>query len=189
MESKRLIDYYPPFIAELREINLLSNTLQLKVDDVNNKLDDILNNQFVQDANEDGIKKYEEMLGIVNKPGETLDDRRFKLKAKINEQLPYTYTMLKNNLATLCGSDGYTIELWPEQYKIAVMVELKSKNNFNEVKSMLGRILPCNLVYTVGLIYNQHITLKPYQHSQLNKWTHSHIRNEVLQNVETNYKL
>jgi len=89
--------------------------------------------------------------------------------------------MLKRMLTTLTGSaDGYAVELLPNIYTLNVKLALTSKNAFNSVADMLNRVIPANLIFNVLIMYNQHITLQPFTHQQLHKYTHYGIRNEVL---------
>lgn len=180
MEHKKINEYLPEFIQEYREIKEVMNSEQVELDELWVAQTNTLNNSFVMDADEAGVTRYEKMLGIVKKPTESLEDRKFNIIVQINEQLPYTMTALNNKLENLCGADGYVITLSSAIYTIAIKVALTAKNNFYAVQEMVKRILPCNLIYTVSIIYNQHETLAAFTHGQLAVYTHSDIRNEVL---------
>lgn len=180
MELKKIIEYLPEFIQEYREIEEVMNSEQVELDELWIEQTNTLNNSFVMDADEVGVSRYESMLGIIKKPTESLEDRKFNILVQINEQLPYTMTALNSKLENLCGVNGYVIILSSAIYTIAIKVALTAKNNFYAVQEMMKRILPCNLIYTVSIIYNQHETLAAFTHGQLAAYTHSDIRNEVL---------
>lgn len=180
MEHKKIIEYLPEFIQEYREIKELVNSEQVELDELWIEHTNTLNNSFVMDADEAGVTRYEKMLGIVKKPSESLDDRKFNIIVQINEQLPYTMTALNKKLENLCGVGGYVITLSSAIYTISIKVALTAKNNFYAVQEMMKRVLPCNLIYTVSIIYNQHETLAAFTHGQLAAYTQSDIRNEVL---------
>lgn len=182
MEHKKIIEYLPEFIQEYREVKELVNSEQVELDELWVEQTNTLNNSFVMDADEAGVTRYEKMLGIVKKPTESLDDRKFNIIVQINEQLPYTMTALNKKLENLCGVGGYVIILSSAIYTIAIKVALTAKNNFYAVQEMMKRVLPCNLIYTVSIIYNQHETLAAFTHGQLAAYTHYELRNEVLPN-------
>lgn len=88
--------------------------------------------------------------------------------------------MLVHQLTTLCGKDGYTLELKNEEYTLLVKVALTAKANFEDVGDLLGRIVPANLIIDLSLKYNQHKTLKKLTHKELAARRHAAIRNEVI---------
>lgn len=143
-------------------------------------LEDVMNDQFVNDATQNGVKRWESILKIVPKGTDSLDIRKFRILTRLNEQLPYTYTTLEQRLITLCGQNGYSLQLNNTEYTLKVRVELTVKGKFDEVKSMLQRIVPANIVIDLSLLYNQHSLLSNFTHSQLANYTHDQLRNEVL---------
>jgi hypothetical protein len=143
-------------------------------------IEDAINDQFVNDATENGVARWESILEIVPKGTETLEVRKFRIISRLNEQLPYTYGKLKQQLKTLCGEDGYALELLNNEYKLIVRVELTVKGKFNEVGSLLNRTVPANMIIDLSLIYNQHSLLSSFTHNQLSNYTHYKLRNEVI---------
>ena len=181
MESNRfLIDYLPPYLAEYQEMKLIMETEQPEVGQLWNEHSQSLDNMFLQTADEPSVSRYESMLGISLNPTLSLNERRFQLQLKFNEQLPYTLRALNQKLETVCGPGEFDIELVSSEYKLTVKVGLTSKQNLQSVKEMVERMVPCNLIWTVTLKYNQHETLAQYTHEHLGQYTHNQLRNEVL---------
>lgn len=94
--------------------------------------------------------------------------------------MPYTYKALVNVLNSLCGEGQYTINLYNNEYRLKILIELTAKKLFDEVKSTVKRMIPANLILEVDLRYNQHKTLAKYTYKQLSKYTHIELREEVL---------
>ena len=115
---------------------------------------------------------------------DTLDERRFKVLTRINTQLPFSVRRLRQQLATLCGADGYKLELSGGKYTLTVKVALTAKRNQQAVEELLADIVPANMVCTTSLLYNQHADLTRFTHAQLALLTHFEIREEVLPNGE-----
>jgi phosphoribosyl-dephospho-CoA transferase len=120
------------------------------------------------------------MLKIVSRVTEDLDVRRFRVLIKFNEQLPYTITKLKEQIANLCGEDGYSAAVDSVNYKLVVKVALKSKAMLSEVGTMLERIVPLNVIIDLDLLYNQHQTLHRFTHAELHTYTHKALKDEVI---------
>ena len=68
-------------------------------------------NQFLEDADEDGVAIWEKELRLYPKDTDTLEARKARIKAKWNLELPYTLPWLRNWLAGLCGPDGHAVSL------------------------------------------------------------------------------
>ena len=181
---KKLQDYLPPVLLKTYEFPLLCKTEQREFDRLNTAVDEVLDAQFVSTAGERGIERYEQIFSIVPQDTDTLDERRFRVLAKINAQLPFSIRRLRQKLATLCGEDGYRMEIDGGRYTLTVKVALTAKRNQQAVEELLADIVPANMVCTTSLLYNQHADLTQFTHAQLALLTHFEIREEVLPDGE-----
>lgn len=181
---KKLNEYLPSILLKTYEFPLLCDTEQREFDRLNTAVDEVLNAQFVSTAGERGIERYEQIFSIVPQDTDTLDERRFRVLAKINAQLPFSIRRLRQQLATLCGEDGYKLELDGVRYTLTVKVALTAKRNQQAVEELLANIVPANMVCTTSLLYNQHADLTRFTHAQLALLTHFEIREEVLPDGE-----
>lgn len=181
MYERTLIEYLPHFMRDYRECKAIMNDgEQPEMVDMWKAFDDALNDQFINDATENGVSRWESILGIVPQATLTLDERKFTILTRINEQLPFTLKTLEESLKSLCGADGYSVQLQANEYTLIVKVALVAKKNFSDVQRLLDRIVPANIVVQLTIIYNTHDVLSTYTHQQLQKYTHYDLRNEVL---------
>lgn len=141
--------------------------------------ENVMNDQFITLATENGVKRWESILGVTPKANYTLDERRFQILARLNEQLPYTVDTLKIALASLCGVDGYTLKLDPSKYELVVKLALASESNVEAVSVLLNKMIPANIVKRV-VLFNTHLTLTDFTHEQLAAYTHKELREEIL---------
>ena len=181
---KKLQDYLPSILLKTYEFPLLCDTEQPEIDRLRDAADAVLDAQFISTAGETAIARYEKIFGITPMDTDTLDERRFKVLAKINAQLPFSVRRLRQQLATLCGVDGYKLELDGDRYTLTVKVALTAKRNQQAVEELLADIVPANMVCTTSLLYNQHADLTRFTHAQLAALTHFEIREEVLPDGE-----
>lgn len=179
---KKLQDYLPPILLKTYEFPLLCETEQPEIDRLHDAADAVLDAQFLSTAGEYAIQRYEKIFGVVPQDTDTLDERRFKVLTRINTQLPFSVRRLRQQLETLCGADGYKLEL--DRYTLTVKVALTAKRNQQAVEELLADIVPANMVCTTSLLYNQHADLTRFTHAQLAALTHFAIREEVLPNGE-----
>ena len=181
---KKLQDYLPPILLKTYEFPLLCETEQPEIDRLHDAADAVLDAQFLSTAGEYAIQRYEKIFGVVPQDTDTLDERRFKVLTRINTQLPFSVRRLRQQLETLCGEDGYKLELDGDRYTLTVRVALTAKRNQQAVEELLADIVPANMVCTTSLLYNQHADLTRLTHAQLALLTHFEIREEVLPDGE-----
>lgn len=185
MLQKKLIDYLPEFMGDIKEVKVIMSVEEEFLNNRNNNLDIALKNvfkdQFINTSTENGVKRYENMLKIISKASESLDVRRFRLFIRFNEKLPYTMPKLKEQLEILCGgADEYTAEIDTVGFNLTVKISLKVKRMIEEVREMLERMVPLNVCIDLDLMYNQHLTVGKFTHKFLRKYTHKGVRDEVL---------
>ena len=192
--NRKLINYLPQFMRDYREMNNIMEAEQHEFDLAWERAENALSDQFILEATEYGVIRWESMLGITPKDTDDLKERRFRILAKMNQELPYTLTKLKEALTALCGADGFAIDLQPEKYKIEIKLALGNSNNLQEVTNLLVKMIPANMIQHVQIMYNTHAIFSAlkFRHNYFadNKYTHEQLRsseelrNEVLTNAE-----
>jgi hypothetical protein len=175
-----VINYYPPVFRDYREIIALADTDNIELNLQWQEIENFYNDMFVDSLTDNGCSRWENILVLTSKDTDSLDDRRFRIKAKINEQLPYTYNVLKQQLITLCGEYGYSLVVNNTTYTITVRVDLTEKEQYESVATLLDKMRPCNMILDLSLLYNQHKTLANFTHAQLSNYTHKQLVEEVL---------
>lgn len=178
--DRKLINYLPYVVRDYAEFKGISEAKQPEFESAWGSSDDLLNNQFISTAGNLGLSRWEKILGITPKGTDTLEDRRFRILTRLNEELPYTLPQLRNILETLCGSENYSAEVMEGTYQLIVKIGLAAKNNFSDVESLLDRVVPQNLIVTLLQLYNTHAELGRFTHAQLAAYTHDQMRNEVM---------
>lgn len=175
-----ILDYLPEVIKNINEFQAIATAENPELTLLWETINDVMNEQFVNDASDYGVKRWEYILKIKPKDTDTLDFKKFKILIKLKKELPYTYRYLERYLTNLCAADGFTLELKNNDYALIVKINLIAKKFFDEVGVFLNETVPANLIIDLKLIYNQHITLANFTHDQLHQFTHDYIRNEVL---------
>lgn len=184
MQAKQanMLRKVPDVLKDVREIRAIMQAENVETDDLNKAVALYLDNTYLMNADAYGIERWEAIIGLTPKLTDTLDERRFAILARINEQLPFTLRSLEQQLATLCGADGYHIDLDHNAYTLTVRVALSAKSMIDAVRALLNRVVPANMVIDVDLLYNKHSTLSGYTHKELSDYTHGQLRDEVIQN-------
>ena len=178
--NRKLINYLPPYVQEYKEIQTIMNVEQALVSKCWDNIDIVECNQFIKTATAYGCSRWEGILGITARTGDTLDERRFRIIAFLNVQLPFTMLRLKQMLTALCGVGKYAVYLYNNEYSLIVKLALANEKNYNDVSDMLRTVVPANLDYKIYM-FNMHKVLRPYRHSELRAHTHYGVRTDVFQ--------
>ena len=172
--------YQPSVIKNYREFKELAKIENDELTDCWTASNGVFLDQFIETLTTNGCNRWENILNIHPKATDSLEVRRFRIKSRINEDLPYTWKVLENVLNSLCGNGQYVMTLYNNEYRLKILLELKVKKMFDEVENTVKRMIPANLILEVELRYNQYIHLTPCTHQQLQAFSHSQIREEVL---------
>ena len=172
--------YWPAVIDKIREFKVIATAQDPELTELWQAIEDVANDQYIESATPSGVKRLEDILRIVPRATETIEDRKFQILARWNEQLPYTDRSLRERLTTLCGPDGFTMAVDTMGYEIRVRIELVVKNQFDAVGALLEDIVPMNMIIDLDLRYNQHRTLAQFTHAELGAYTHKQLRDEVI---------
>ncbi|AEY67901.1 hypothetical protein Clo1100_3787 [Clostridium sp. BNL1100] len=174
-----ILNYLPEFLQDFREFQALAASENPEIRALWGRLDNVMKEQFINDSTENGVKRWEAILKINPKGSDSLEVRKFRILTRLNEKLPYTYKKLAQQLETLCGDSGYSLDLRNYEYKLVVRVALTAKSMLAEVEKLLKRIVPVNMYIDLSLLYKQNSALGSYTHVQLREYKHEQLRSEV----------
>lgn len=142
-----LLSYWMPLIRKIKEFKEIAKTEEPELRYILEAIDRTLANMFIETADEYGVKRFENMMGLYPEEGDSLETRRFNVLIKWNDKVPYTEKELYNRLLSLCGSaDKFTIEEHYKEYLLKVATHLGIEGAFDAVAKLLDDMLPCNLV-------------------------------------------
>lgn len=179
MYERRLIDYLPNTEKHFKEFDAIMTIAEDPEMTVAwDAADNLINDQFILDATENGVSRMEKIMKIVPRATETLDSRKFTLLTKTSEQPPFTMTALKRQLETLCGKGNYEVIRDANTKSLRVLVGLVASSSFDDVAILLERIVPANMVIDLSLKYSQHTEVSTHTHEFLQSFTHEQIRNK-----------
>lgn len=176
------LEFFPKVIADLREIKALANVFAYCRDKLNQDEQELLNMIFPENFSIETCAHWEKIFGITPLASDSLEDRRFRLKVRFAIHVPYTYPTIKNMLTALCG-DEVDLTVNYRNYSFFCAVPLGKKKQFDEIVSMLLKIVPANYAMTVTLKYNTHRYLSEFTHRELAQYTHQQLREEKLQHL------
>ena len=171
-----LKEMLPPYLQQYEELSQVMDTETPEFRLLETLHNQMVNNRYITTCDEEGIARYEKILGITPKSDDALEDRVFRCLTRWNVCLPYNYAFLERKLKELCGTE-YALNLDIPGQTLLVKIGIAQKNQYDVVVEMLEDIVPCNLLLVTELLYNRHMDLKPYPHIILAQFTHWELRN------------
>lgn len=98
----QILEYYPPIIKQIKEIQQIAKAEDKEFLKLAHESENVINNMFISTSNEEGVKRFEKLLGIIPDNGRTLEERRQDVIIHMNT--PCTYRTLLNKLEVLYGA-------------------------------------------------------------------------------------
>ena len=159
--DRRLLDYLPPVLREVLEFQTINGANEPEITLAWDAMTLVLANQFLEDADENGVAVWERELKIYPKDTDTLEARKIRIKAMWNLEHPYTVPWLRNWLASICGSTGYEFEV--ADYTINIQLDYNVLPDANsmavEILNMLLTVRPANMVVLMTAFLQSYGTL------------------------------
>ena len=142
----RINDYLPKILQDILELKKTNESLDVELENISNNIDTMNKETIVATATLYGIKKWEKVLGINPKEGESLDVRRFRIQNILTNKLPFTYRWLVNKLKEITGSEsGFTLDISYDDYEITIVLSGLDVDIMAEVQKQLRIAIPANM--------------------------------------------
>lgn len=144
---QRDIDLYPmlpPTVNEYVEFKEITKSQSVELNRIRLYLIDIFKDRFVMDATEHGLRRWEKVLNLRRRSTDTVDERRFRILAKMNNRLPYTFRAMLQRLNTLCGEGNYQVFLNANAYELDFEFYERIVD-VNLLKHTMEEMIPVNL--------------------------------------------
>lgn len=142
--DRRLLHYLPPVLRDVLEFQVINSACQPEIAMAWEALEQVLANQFLEDADESGVAVWETELSLRPKDTDTLDIRKARIRALWNLELPYTEPWLRSWLDQVCGAGAYTLRL--RDYTISLELDfLGGAGLLEEAAEKLRQVCPANM--------------------------------------------
>ena len=180
MEKINTLKNLPELLQDITEFVELCKTYDVEFELIESETEKLTNNFFFDTLDEQGCRRWEDMLNISRRETDTLDDRRFRIKSIYLGDTPYTERTLLERLEMLVGKGNVTVSIDVKNYKVTVRLSLSRKNQLAEIIKMIEKMVPLNMIIDVKLLYNTYETLGLYTHDYLGRFTHYALKENVL---------
>lgn len=157
-EITRIVDlksYLPPYMLEFTEMVAALESQEPEFRLLWDEFTTALNNQFVISANEEGLERFESMLGITPLDTDTIEDRKRRVLGLMAYGLPYTEKQLYQTLVSMCGENGFTLSIDEDGYRVSIGMRLTSRRLIDFVEDIAEKMVPVNMFLEVYVAFNR----------------------------------
>ena len=118
--ERKLINYLPYQVREFQEYQGIATGEQPEFELAWNAQEEVFDNQFIDTAQDYGLSRWEKMLKIFPKGTDTLETRRARIKAQLNNFIPYTFRVLARMLTAIADGEPFELTLEPGTYFLSI---------------------------------------------------------------------
>ena len=160
----------------------IQNSLDIEANSVNENLEDLLNQFFVNSATY-GLDNWENMLGI-SKNTFDYTTRRENIKAKMRSRGTTSIDVIKNICEAYSNGEVDVIVNHSDySFVIKFVGSIGIPQAFDELDKTIENIKPCHLAHSYEFTYNAHNKLSKFTHEELSRFTHEELRSsQTLEN-------
>lgn len=138
--NELLPDYYSNVTEMAVLMELQNNQTGILSENVKRALD----NQFIKTMHMEVLEAYESFYNISKSEDDPIEQRRFRVLARMVSRPPYTPGYLQEQLEML-GTTAKITE-YPQQYRVDIETNLKGPGEVDELDYIFKTIIPSNLV-------------------------------------------
>lgn len=143
-----LAKYLPWIYKDFAETNALMDAEDLLFSNVEAEYDKGQKNQYILTADVDGIKIFEDMVGIIANPStESLDFRRERLLNRYSTAPPFTMRFLERKLNEILGKDAWNAYLDYDNYTLYLETSANAQVWYHELYVTIHGIKPANIAF------------------------------------------
>lgn len=174
-----LNDYLPEVLVNTAEIKRLNLNLDKEINTCWRECEKNVLSSYIMSCDVLFLDRFENMLGL-DCSITTERERRLRLLNTMLGDLPYTLNAINRKISVLCGEGNFSIEYDKANFLLSVRLGLMVKKTMEEVKKILIKRIPANIILEVSLYYNNHEELSVFTHGELSQYTNLELREEEL---------
>ena len=141
-DEVNILEHLPTVLQEVKELKIVAELENPTLVEEWQKVQNVLDNQFIFSADEEGIARQEKMLGILKQSTDTLESRRLRIATYYTNEIPYTKNTIARMLDAQLGDDKYSLDINQREKKLTVEIDLEYENIVEITEDLLDRTTP-----------------------------------------------
>lgn len=151
MRHSELINLLPPFLRTILEYCIIFEIEESAFDELTLNIENLSKEVIIDKAKSYGLVQYEKIFNIINTTTD-IEERRFNLKSKMINQLPFNMEWLNDKLKSLVGENNYQIIIENSIYKVSLNVSSIFEDVAQRLYGIYRQLIPANMELVVNLL-------------------------------------
>lgn len=147
------LNYLPEFLREIKDFQGLGDGFDPETGNLREWSGQSAGECCAESAGEDGISRFERMLGIQNTGGLSLEQRRAQVLGRLRNLPPFSMGWLLEKLRADCGDGNFYASEDTEHFRLQVGVAQKEAGSIQSLYDSLRQTIPANMELRMGLLY------------------------------------
>ncbi|QEK13769.1 DUF2313 domain-containing protein (plasmid) [Crassaminicella thermophila] len=173
------MQYLPNYYRTSKVMTNITDVYDIELQEFQTKLDNTLN-QFFVDLADASLERWEKELGISVNKNKDIKYRRSVIKSKIRGQGTITINLIKNVAESYSNGEVEVTENNSNYSFTITFVGTKGiPPNMDDLKNAIEDIKPAHLGFTFEYTYNTYQYLSQFTHADLALYTHIDLREVI----------
>lgn len=155
----RVLQHLPEFYKEILEFEEIDKVETGDLNELQNAIQSVLDNNFIDTMSVAIIRRYESFLGIIALPDETIQFRRDRILNRLQTKPPFTAKWLQEKLDALLGEGSSLVEVDGPNYTLYVTISIEDAPLFREFQHLIEVVKPANIIYQQKVALNNNLEL------------------------------
>lgn len=168
---EELFSYGPYFYKDILEMDANYQFAGYTLDTMAECLEQLMNDQFIEYADEETITRLESWLNIVTDPDRDLEDRRKKVKLMWNGGEKLSGRLIKNIVKSYTGCDETPEVKFTHMLSIKARVKEENVVYIGDLQELISRMKPAHIRSEISLVTPTDIVFMTIQKSYVFPFT------------------
>ena len=143
--------FLPKMWDQIEEVAAIAQAVNPEIDNIKGELRRLVYNRFPQAADEEGIARWEKLLGVSSPLNSSLKARREAVLAKLRTKPPINLITLKEIIEAYMG---VTVEIYLDGYTVKVRYRGESRiADLAPLYATAYEAIPANLILEIAYAY------------------------------------
>lgn len=161
---EELITYYPVFYREVYEMVEILKAQGRLADNLQNSIEQVFSNQFIDSADESVISSYEKIMGIIPDSLKPIEERRRLVKARLIGSGKISASVISDMIKAYTGGEAKcSLEPFDSEGNNKLYINAERGNSpqiyLQEVENLLSEKIPAHIEYELSFGINAPIYL------------------------------
>jgi hypothetical protein len=139
----------PSIIKEIPDIKKIYEINDGQIEELQSDSDQLDSDIFFDTMSEDTTSHWERFLHLAPEEDDNLSTRRFRVKSKATERLPYSLRVFQKRLEALFGVGNYTLIINENLDHLKVVIPLEYAKAMQDAVELIENLTPLNMTYEV----------------------------------------